>query len=1335
MARDGKAFGIESNTTDESNSSEILVFPMDRREETSKNTRRGMFGYPPMATRHPQPTYSDEADGDQDTGATAAEVVGLTRKRSRSSMLRGSVLTDLDIFLSEGECHIVIPDSQPTDPDEDSHDENTGAAALEEEEAVVSPPAVHNDQDLATGGRTDKRSGVKRSRNSSSRSFPWSDMSLNERMSRCREVAGKVETLVGQPLPDTLACIRGCIADVSITSRAAIYSLFEEDALLEVPAELRNVSWQDDAEFVAGSTRRAAENLPDAGIHAIPTLLAVLFHYDFHQTWNKGEFERAVASGRRALYGYIQQLIRSHGMAGAGSRNWSLAIREDCKPLAPHLRAIFQSKEAAVLVYSNDDERIDLRFGLEDVLATYLTKRKLIWSVDHRYNAFWCSHVVAWVRESFSIIEDFCAGVSRDDIVYAGEGILSTNRLIVWASGRMCTTARCAGLLTKVSESGMICPCVMDVDTKEPCKVRIHQAVGMIKYGVNRKTLGSEWYEREGITLDHMARDTAYFGIFQLMAATWEEQCLNKTCLQDIAPEKFQPLEALQHDADTKAAILENGEKGWKQCRVRVDSYASADLAECRRNKETVVTGLCECHEPLMYHPTFHCLRLEVRESSYIYLNVRNLSRLCFPERSSYFVRTPSVFGYPIHHLVHDTMCDDDSVTLVGQGTDGKYHIYVVDHVQNDPTDASLVQMLTMSENTAKDVGLPVKARLLLPGCDDGGLSENRRYIDVSEGDKTSMALKIQEHFKSPGFEGDVIAERICSLSVKTIVCCWFGNRRGVHRDYNKHVIVDEAESLESYTKCRECIYKIWHTAVESNNATEYITSQAQMKARILHITGAPGIPDHFFESAWIFNAHPKYRREVFKTLGNGAVVDVTLIFDASPDRAFTEYTIKDLIDNESGTVSGYIGVVNFVLSRPTPMEGTWMKNKHAWYLEIHKALDVKGDENTKKKYLFNRFEITNKAVDIARLRTRKTYTVQFPEKPHLNSGTCDRKEMEEVLRKTVHNEITYDMIVSLVNQGSEAKVREDIRKAFTQSRVTIGGFQRKKASNNTTKEWRYPSYFVMSKQWCEEHQSSFEIMQQDVAIEKANSSALAVDSVKEGLRSGDFKMLHFRSGKERNKFLDDYFPDLTRWFSTSARLVRETTNSYLLSDDMKDCPVKCFISGHDKPERPDVIIKSRAFVVKYQANSQEVFKEAIKIFLKEKVSEEESLVSSSPSPVLEVLRDSRWVTRIYSKNKNNNNKSNDPRNLNCKAMMKSLSLVPVDRITSKTFHISGKPWYDPSHENEEGVPFVFRRVEGPEEACNDPNAKKSYNLQNKNLSKGEEEEFECYFVLVAQKI
>lgn len=117
---------------------------MDQREEASKNTRRGMFGYPPMATRHP--TYSDEADGDQDTGATAAEVVGLARKRSRSSMLRGSVLTDLDIFLSEGECHIVIPDSQPTDPDEDSHDENTGAAALEEEEAVVSPPAVHNDQ-------------------------------------------------------------------------------------------------------------------------------------------------------------------------------------------------------------------------------------------------------------------------------------------------------------------------------------------------------------------------------------------------------------------------------------------------------------------------------------------------------------------------------------------------------------------------------------------------------------------------------------------------------------------------------------------------------------------------------------------------------------------------------------------------------------------------------------------------------------------------------------------------------------------------------------------------------------------------------------------------------------------------------------------------------------------------------------------------------------------------------------------------------------------------------------------------------------------------------------
>eukprot|EP00889_Picochlorum_renovo_P008143 jgi/Picre1/35173/NNA_002635.t1 len=1105
-----KAFGIESNTQLTSQPpSEILVFPMDRREEASKNTRRGMFCYPPMATRHP--TYSDEADGDQDTGATAAEVVG--------------------------ECHIVIPDSQPTDPDEDSHAENKMVQQHWRKKRLL----FHLLQsitikDLATGGRTDKRSGVKRSRNSSSRSFPWSDMSLNERMSRCREV-WEIETLVGQPLPDTLACIRGCIADVSITSRRQSIVYFEEDALLEVPAELRNVSWQDDAEFVAG----------------------------------------------------LAQLVSGHPRR--------------LKPLAPHLRATFQSKEAGVLVYSNEDERIDLRFGLEDVLATYLTKRKLIWSVDHRYNAFWCSHVVAWVRESFSIIEDFCAGVSRDDIVYAGEGILSTNRLIVWASGRMCTTARCAGLLTKVSESGMICPCVMDADTKEPCRVRIHQAVGMIKYGVNRKTLGSEWYEREGVTLDHMARDTAYFGIFQLMAATWEEQCLNKTCLQDIAPEKFQPLEELQHDAATKAAILENGEKGWKQCRVRVDSYAGADLAECRRNKETVVTGL-------------------------------------------------------------------------------------FDHVQNDPTDASLVQMLTMSENTAKDVGLPVKARLLLPGCDDGGLSENRRYIDVSEGDKTSMALKIQEHFKSPGFEGDVIAERICSLSVKTIVCCWFGNRRGVHRDYNKHVIVDEAESLESYTKCRECIYKIWHTSVESNNATEYITSQAQMKARILHITGAPGIPDHFFESAWIFNAHPKYRREVFKTLGNGAVVDVTLIFDASPDRAFTEYTIKNLIDNESGTVSGYIGVVNFVLSRPTPMEGTWMKNKHAWYLEIHKALDVKGDENTKKKYLFNRFEITNKAVDIARLRTRKTYTVQFPEKPHLNSGTCDRKEMEEVLRKTVHNEITYDMIVSLVNQGSEAKVREDIRKAFTQSRVTIGGFQRKKASNNTTKEWRYPSYFVMSKQWCEEHQSSFEIMQQDVAIEKANSSALAVDRIEEGLRSGDFKMLHFHNGKERNKFLDDYFPDLTRWFSTSARLVRETTNSYLLSDDMKDCPVKCFISGHDKPERPDVIIKSRAFVVKYQANSQEVFKEAIKIFLKEKVSEEESLVSSSPSPVLEVLRDS-----------------------------------------------SGKPWYDPSHENEEGVPFVFRRVEGPEEACNDPNAKKSYNLQNKNLSKGEEEEFECYFVLVAQKI
>ena len=41
-------------------------------------------------------------------------------------------------------------------------------------------------------------------------------MSLNERMSRCREVAGKIETLVGQPLPDTLACIRGCIADVCV---------------------------------------------------------------------------------------------------------------------------------------------------------------------------------------------------------------------------------------------------------------------------------------------------------------------------------------------------------------------------------------------------------------------------------------------------------------------------------------------------------------------------------------------------------------------------------------------------------------------------------------------------------------------------------------------------------------------------------------------------------------------------------------------------------------------------------------------------------------------------------------------------------------------------------------------------------------------------------------------------------------------------------------------------------------------------------------------------------------------------------------------------------------
>lgn len=123
------------------------VFPMDRRrEEASKNTRRGMFCYPPVATRHSQPTYWDEEDGDEDTGATAVEMVGLTRKRSRSSMLRGNPLTDLDIFLSEEEYHIVIPDSQPTDPDEDSHDENTGAAALEEEEAVVSPPAVHNDR-------------------------------------------------------------------------------------------------------------------------------------------------------------------------------------------------------------------------------------------------------------------------------------------------------------------------------------------------------------------------------------------------------------------------------------------------------------------------------------------------------------------------------------------------------------------------------------------------------------------------------------------------------------------------------------------------------------------------------------------------------------------------------------------------------------------------------------------------------------------------------------------------------------------------------------------------------------------------------------------------------------------------------------------------------------------------------------------------------------------------------------------------------------------------------------------------------------------------------------
>lgn len=1157
-------------------------------------------------------------------------------------------------------------------------------------------------------------------------------MSLNERMSRYREVTGKIETLVRQPLPDTLACIRGCIADVSITSRADIYRLFEEDALLEVPTDLRDVSWQDDAEFVAGSSRRAAENPPDSGIHAIPTLLAVLFHYEFHQTWNKGEFERAVASGRRGLYRYIQQLV-----ARAGSRNWSLAIRKDCKPLAPHLRAVFQSEETAVLVYSNEDERIDLRFGLEDVVAVYLTKHELIWSVDHRYNAFWCSHIVAWVRESFSIIEDFCAGVSRDDIVYAGEGILSTNRLIVWASGRMCTTARCAGLLTKVNESGMICPCVMDVDTKEPCRVRIHQAVGMIKYGVGWKALASEWYKQEGITLDHIARDTTYFGIFQLMAATWEEQCLNKTCLQDIGPEKFQPLVALQHDKHTKAAILDNGDKGWKQCRVRVDLYTSTDLAESRRNKETVVTRLCECQEPLMYHPTFHCLRLEVKESTYRYLNVKNLSSLCFPERSSYFVRSPAVFGYPIHHLVHDTMCEGDSVTLVGQGSDGKYHIYVVDHVQNDPTDASLVQMLTMSENTAKDVGLSVEARLLLPGYDDGGPSGTERYISVSEGDKTSMALKIQEHFKSPGFEGDDVARRICNLSVKTIACVWFGDKRGVHRDYSKHVIIVEAESIEPPTKSRECIYKISYKENESGRVTERITGQEEMEARVLDITGAQSIPCAFFNTAWIFNAYPEYKREVFQTLGNGALLDVTFIFDTSPDRAFTEYTIKDLADNGIDTVSGYMGMVSFVLSRPIPVKGMWLKKKHTWYFEIHRTLDEKEKKKKSNKFLFNRFEIMKKTSGASRQKTRKKYTVKFPEKPHLSTISCHRNRMEEILQENVHKDIKYEMISSLVNQGNKAKVRKDIRDAFIQSGVRIKGIKKKTASDKTAKNWEYSSYFVISKQWCEDHEPNFEPLLQEVAIEIADKSATVAACIKEGLESGDFKMLQFHNGRERNIFLMDYFPDLTRWFSTSARRTRESGNSHLLSDDMKGCPIKCFISGHDKEETPDITIKSRAFVINYTAKDQETFEEVMQNFLTERLHADESLVSSrpvsSPSPVLEVVRDSMWITRVYPKNKNNNNKSNDPRNLNCKAMMKSLSLTPVDRISRKTFHIIGEPWYDPSRENGEAVPFVFKHIEGSEKTWNDPNMKKVCNLR-----KGEEEaaeKFKSYFVLVAQKL
>lgn len=1060
-------------------------------------------------------------------------------------------------------------------------------------------------------------------------------------------------------------------------SNIDIRAIVKERGIFQVPEELQEVAWEEDSDFVLHECRKDEKALR-YGVHAIPDLLASLFYKDHCHMWNSDEFRMAVAGGRNSLYKYLHSLI--DGNRGKARSFWSISFRTDIKPMAAHLENIFPGfSQKAMLFYSNPDEMIDLRFSLDDVMAVYLFCQ-FTWSTDARCKTFWCSHFVAWMsHDELAILEDFCIGFSRD-FVCGGDKNESTSRLLITASGRIMTTSSRPCLLHP-SESGSIRPKIVSPGKETPTMVRMHQAVAMVKYDIRKSDL-SAWFQNDGLSIDHLSRDVAYSGINHIVMASWEDQCDNKAILDDVK-EIFVSLENLGVGGELKQAIT--SEEGWRRCRVRTDVYTMSHLAECLRRKEVVETCLVECKQPLWYHPTFACLRLGV--GSFKYLMVTDLSHICFPEISSYFVRSPAVFGRPIHHLVHDTMYSGNSITLVGEGDDGEFHIYVIDHVSNDPTNTSHVQMLTMSQNTTKECGIGVVLCLLNP--------QSSEYVTLAMESKRATAIAIKQHFAYYEKE-DRVAADISKVSTESMYSNWLVKRAKIPENFERHIKIIHMEDQEyTYKPNVDPLYKILYRENKESLTYVFARGRKSMDDMVLRITGEESLPDKFIESAWIFKHRPEYRTEIFQTLGNMSLVDIQYAFGKCPGVVSSKFIVEDQKKKDSEIVSGYAGIVAFILSRDESLESK--QDKARWRLMIKLVLD-----SNQEKLLFGRFRITRESGSFVHT---KQYGVSFPgDSKHTVQEGLDRDDMVNLLKRTVHADISYPMVTSLVNarpaDAKENRIREDIHEAFKKSGVVITGISRNDTSNKNDKkktQRSYTSYFVVK------NEPSL-ISSSYTFVDSTHAQLLdssAPRHIKEGLASGNLLMIEMKNGNERDQFVEKHASgNMKRLLSSDTHESTATINDRLSQEDGL---VQRFISGHPKSQmaKQTQVFKCLAFVVEYLSGStQEVhylseMLQTITAFLGHKIND---CPEVSPSSLKVIAGDNDWVTFEYEPNVRGMPKAKYPRNQNLSHMMVRFGLKPVTRATKEKgvhVHSSNKEWlYKPSTANDE-IPFMYKRTSG----------------------------------------